>query len=46
MKKVGLGIIGCGWAARDLYEPAFRFLKNGRIVAVMDIDESKARFLK
>ena len=46
MKKVGLGIIGCGWAARDLYEPAFRFLENGRIVAVMDIDESKAKFLK
>ena len=46
MKKVGLGIIGCGWAARDLYEPAFRFLKNGRIVAVMDINESKAKFLK
>ena len=46
MKKVGLGIIGCGWAARDLYEPAFRFLKNGRVVAVMDINESKAKFLK
>jgi len=46
MKKVGLGIIGCGWAARDLYEPAFRFLKSGRIVAVMDINESKAKFLK
>lgn len=41
-----MGIIGCGWAARDLYEPAFRFLKNGRIVAVMDINESKAKFLK
>jgi len=41
-----LGIIGCGWAARDLYEPAFRFLKNGRVVAVMDINESKAKFLK
>jgi len=46
MRKVGLGIIGCGWAARDLYEPAFRFLKNGRIVAVMDIDDSRARSLK
>ena len=41
-----MGIIGCGWAARDLYEPAFRFLKNGRVVAVMDINESKAKFLK
>jgi predicted dehydrogenase len=46
MRRVGLGIIGCGWAARDLYEPAFRFLRNGRTVAAMDINESKARYVK
>ena len=45
MKRVGLGVVGCGWAARDLYEPAFRFLKSGRVVAFMDIDESRARTL-
>jgi len=46
IKKVGLGVIGCGWAARDLYEPAFRFVKNGKIVAAMDIDETRARYIK
>ncbi|MEM3716382.1 MAG: Gfo/Idh/MocA family oxidoreductase [Candidatus Bathyarchaeia archaeon] len=45
MGKIGLGVVGCGWAARDLYEPAFRFLRSGRIVAVMDIDELKAKAL-
>ncbi|MEM2240484.1 MAG: Gfo/Idh/MocA family oxidoreductase [Candidatus Bathyarchaeia archaeon] len=45
MRKVGLGVIGCGWAARDLYEPSFRFLRSGRVVAFMDIDESKAGLL-
>jgi len=46
MRKVKLGLIGCGWAARSLYEPAFRFLKKGELVAVMDIVHSRAKYLK
>lgn len=42
-RRIGLGVVGCGGAARTLYEPAFRLLGNGRIVAAMDVDESRAR---
>jgi len=45
-RRVGLGIIGCGAAARTLYEPAFRLLEKGKIVAAMDVDESRARSFK
>lgn len=43
MEKVRLGVIGCGWAANDLYDPAFRFLQKGRLTAVMDVKEERAR---
>ena len=43
MDKVRLGMIGCGFGARDLYAPFFRYLNNGEVVAVMDVDEARAR---
>jgi len=42
-EKVKLGIIGCGWAARDLYGPYFKYLENGELIACMDINEENAR---
>ena len=46
MRKVKLALIGCGWAARSLYEPAFRFLRRGELIAVMDVIPSRAKHLK
>jgi len=46
MRKVRLGVIGCGFAARDLYGPAFRFIKNGELGAVMDVNEAQAKSLQ
>ncbi|MGQ9629315.1 MAG: Gfo/Idh/MocA family protein [bacterium] len=43
MDKVRLGMIGCGWGSNDLYRPFFKHLENGELVAVMDIDESRAK---
>ncbi len=43
MDKVRLGMVGCGWGASALYAPFFRYLENGELVAVMDIDEERAR---
>jgi myo-inositol 2-dehydrogenase/D-chiro-inositol 1-dehydrogenase/scyllo-inositol 2-dehydrogenase (NAD+) len=40
--KVGLGIIGCGWGARDLYAPVFKHLANGRLVACTDASRDSA----
>lgn len=45
-EKVKLGIIGCGWAARDLYGPYFKYLENGELVACMDINEENAESLQ
>lgn len=45
-KKVRLGIIGCGWAARDLYAPYFKYLENGELVACMDINEKNTKFIQ
>jgi len=43
MKKVKLGLIGCGHAVRMLYGAHFRNLEKGEFYAVMDINESRAR---
>lgn len=43
MDKIKLGVIGCGWAVDDLYDPAFRLMEKGELVAVMDIDAERAR---
>lgn len=42
-RKIGLGLVGCSWVVRDLYGPAFEYLKNGELVAVMDIKEENAK---
>ncbi len=46
-RKVGWGIIGCGWIGTDAVAPAIRWSSNGRIVAVASRDarlaEAKAR---
>lgn len=36
--KLGWGIAGCGWVARDYVGPAIEASANGRIVAVFDPD--------
>lgn len=41
--KVRLGIIGCGWAANDLYGPILQFMHKGQLIAVMDVNEERAR---
>jgi predicted dehydrogenase len=46
MDKVRLGMIGCGWGASALYGPFFRYLQNGELHAVMDLDEERARALQ
>jgi predicted dehydrogenase len=43
LRKVGLGIIGCGLGAQALYASFFPYLENGRLVACMDIDGERAR---
>ena len=43
MDKIKLGVIGCGWAIDDLYDPAFRLMEKGELVAVMDIDAERAQ---
>ncbi|MCL5997379.1 MAG: Gfo/Idh/MocA family oxidoreductase [Chloroflexi bacterium] len=43
MEKLRLGLIGCGFGARDLYAPYFRYLDNGELVAAMDVDEDRGR---
>ena len=43
MEKLRLGLIGCGFGARDLYAPYYRYLENGELVAAMDVDEDRAR---
>ena len=43
MDTVRLGLVGCGFAARDLYEPAFRYLQGEKLTAVMDLDAERAR---
>ena len=45
-EKVRLGILGCGWAARDLYAPFFKYLREGELIAVADIDKEKAKNLQ
>ncbi len=39
---VGLGIVGCGWGATDLYAPVFRYLPNGRLIACTDASREAA----
>jgi len=46
MHKVRLGLVGCGWGASALYGPFFRYLENGELVAVMDIDQERARLVQ
>ena len=42
-RKVKLGIIGCGATTEIMYGPILRYLENGELIAVMDIDESRAK---
>ena len=41
--RVGWGIVGCGWVARDYVAPAIRAAQNGRLVALCDPDEVALR---
>jgi len=42
--KVKLGIVGCGSTTRCVYGPFFKYLENGRFVAVSDVEEEQARW--
>jgi predicted dehydrogenase len=39
-------MVGCGWGASALYAPFFRYLENGELIAVMDVDEQRARTMQ
>jgi xylose dehydrogenase (NAD/NADP) len=47
MRRVGWGIIGCGWIGTDAIAPSLAWSHNGRLVAVAsrnrDLAEAKAR---
>lgn len=36
--RLGWGLVGCGWVARDYVAPALRDAENGRAVALLDTD--------
>ncbi|MBV8915462.1 MAG: Gfo/Idh/MocA family oxidoreductase [Acetobacteraceae bacterium] len=38
VSKLGWGIAGCGWVARDFVGPAIQAARNGQLVAVYDPD--------
>ena len=42
--KVKLGIVGCGPTTRCMHGPIFKYLKNGRFVAVSNVEEEQARW--
>ncbi|MCW5976918.1 MAG: Gfo/Idh/MocA family oxidoreductase [Bryobacteraceae bacterium] len=44
-KTIGVGIVGCGWAARDLHLPALRSLPGVRVVALADSDAQRVESL-
>lgn len=46
MEKLNLGIIGCGATVRCMFGPILKYLENGRLVAVMDPQESQAKWAK
>ena len=41
MQKVRLGMVGCGFAARDLYGPYLHYIEKGEVVAAMDVDPKR-----
>ena len=42
--KVKLGIVDCGPTTRYMHDPIFKYLKNGRFVAVSNVEEEQARW--
>jgi D-xylose 1-dehydrogenase (NADP+, D-xylono-1,5-lactone-forming) len=42
MKRVGWGIMGCGWIATEAVAPAIRWSHNGRLVAIASRDREQA----
>ncbi len=42
--KLNFAMLGCG-AVADLYMPAFKYLDRANVVAVIDVDESAARYV-
>ncbi len=41
-RGIGVGVIGCGWVAEYCHLPALRALPEARIVALADVDRSRA----
>jgi predicted dehydrogenase len=44
MKRVKIGVVGCGSAVKIMYGPMFKYLEGGEFTAAMDIDESVAKW--
>jgi xylose dehydrogenase (NAD/NADP) len=42
MRRIGWGIIGCGWIGTEAVAPAIRWSKNGRLVAVASRERAVA----
>jgi myo-inositol 2-dehydrogenase/D-chiro-inositol 1-dehydrogenase len=45
-RRVGLGLVGCGMGALNLYAPYFRYLEQGELVAVMDVERPRAEAVR
>lgn len=41
MKKMGVGVIGCGFVGRGAHVPAVASMENAQLVAVADADEAR-----
>ena len=44
-RRLGWGIVGCGWVARDFGAPGIEASANGRVAAVFDVDPSASAVL-
>ena len=43
IKRVKIGIVGCGSSIDYMYGPIFKYLETGEFIAAMDVDKSKAK---
>jgi len=41
-KVYNIGVLGCGWAGKDMHGPGFKRLKNTNVTAVCDIEIERA----
>jgi predicted dehydrogenase len=46
VKKINIGLIGCGLGSGALYGSFFDYLEKGKLVACMDVDKNRAQILQ